>query len=112
VPPTLRDGSVEAYLAAIDATNDAWAARIEAAARHGKTLQYIGTLDADGLRVGVREVAPDSPFVRLRGTDNMILFTTGRYNASPLVIQGPGAGPDVTAAGILADVIKAAELVS
>jgi aspartokinase/homoserine dehydrogenase 1 len=62
---------------------------------------------ADGaLKVGVQALAPDSPFYHLTGTDNMIFFTTARYHQNPLVIRGAGAGPEVTAAGILADLVK------
>jgi aspartokinase/homoserine dehydrogenase 1 len=46
------------------------------------------------------------PFYNLSGSDNIIAFTTTRYNERPLVVKGPGAGADVTAAGVLADVIQ------
>ena len=64
----------------------------------------------DGLSVGVRAVDTASPFGGSRGTDNVIIIQSDRYSETPLVVQGPGAGPDVTAAGLLADLVKAAEL--
>ncbi|PSQ79313.1 MAG: homoserine dehydrogenase, partial [Bacteroidetes bacterium QH_8_67_23] len=81
---------------------------------------YVGRITLDSATgtprgqasVRVRTVGPESPFARLRGTDNMVVYTTARYQENPLVIQGPGAGPDVTAAGVLADVVEAAQRVS
>ncbi|HET9482829.1 MAG TPA: homoserine dehydrogenase, partial [Xanthomonadales bacterium] len=46
------------------------------------------------------------PFARARPTDNVVQFTTGRYRENPLVVQGPGAGPEVTAAGVFADLLR------
>jgi len=56
--------------------------------------------------VGLRVVDATSPFAALRGTDNQVAFTTTRYRTNPLVITGPGAGPAVTAAGVLNDVLE------
>ena len=69
-----------------------------------------GELGAVGAHVdvGLTEVGPESPFAGLRGTDNQVAFTTLRYRSNPLVIQGPGAGLGVTAAGILNDVLELA----
>jgi bifunctional aspartokinase / homoserine dehydrogenase 1 len=58
--------------------------------------------------VGLVEVGSDSPFAGLRGSDNQVAFTTVRYRSNPLVIQGPGAGLAVTAAGIFNDVAELA----
>jgi homoserine dehydrogenase len=58
--------------------------------------------------VGVVEVEAGSPFASLAGTDNQFVFTTRRYKERPLVITGPGAGPAVTAAGVLNDVLALA----
>ncbi|MEO1479979.1 MAG: hypothetical protein AAFV01_15520, partial [Bacteroidota bacterium] len=78
--------------------------------------QFVGQIIEDGngcsLCVGVQAVGPDSALYTLRGTDNLIVYTTDRYLDRPLVVQGPGAGPAVTAAVVLADVIRAAELMS
>jgi aspartokinase/homoserine dehydrogenase 1 len=58
--------------------------------------------------VGVRTVPQSSPFARVRGSDNQLVFTTARYKANPLVITGPGAGAEVTAAGVLNDILRLA----
>jgi aspartokinase/homoserine dehydrogenase 1 len=58
--------------------------------------------------VELRAVPTTSPFAGLRGTDNQVVFTTTRYRENPMIITGPGAGPAVTAAGVLNDILKAA----
>ena len=58
------------------------------------------------ISVGLRTVDRASPFFGLKGTDNQVAFTTSRYRKNPLVITGPGAGPAVTAAGVLNDMLR------
>lgn len=72
----------------------------------GKVLRYIGVMEEG--RVSIRLEAVDSthPFYALSGSDNIIAFTTTRYRQRPLVIKGPGAGAEVTAAGVFADLVK------
>lgn len=111
VPDHLQDIPLEAFLERLPELDDGWRDRCQAAQASGERLQYLAGIEAGRLRVRVQPVATDSPFAALRGTDNMVVYTTERYQANPLVIRGPGAGPDVTAAGILADVIRAAQLV-
>ena len=75
----------------------------------GKQLRYIGKLNADGeASVGLDMVADDHAFANINLTDNIVQFVTERYSANPLVVQGPGAGPAVTAGGIFADVLRLA----
>ncbi len=110
VPPHLFDVTVDRFMDCLDELDAEWHERIKAARKEGARLQYIALIEDGRLSVRTRQVSPDSPFSHLKGTDNMVVYTTGRYNEFPLVVQGPGAGPVVTAAGILADLIKAAEL--
>ena len=56
--------------------------------------------------VSLSRYPEDHPFGAARGTDNVIAFTTARYNKEPLVIKGPGAGPEVTAGGVFADILR------
>jgi aspartokinase/homoserine dehydrogenase 1 len=58
--------------------------------------------------VGLREYPPEHPFARITGSDNIVAFTTTRYDTQPLVVQGPGAGPQVTAGGVFADLLRLA----
>lgn len=73
-------------------------------------LCYLASVTDGVAEVGLRRVEAASPFASLRGGDNMVAFWTDRYSESPLVIRGPGAGPEVTASGVFADIIKAASL--
>ena len=83
----------------------------EAAARD-EVLRYAATIHADGrAEVGVRSYARDHPFARIKGGDNIIAFTTERYHELPLIVQGPGAGPSVTAGGVFADLLRLAAYV-
>ena len=112
VPVHLLDVTMEEFMDRLEEADDDWAERIDAARSAGHRLQYIGLVEGSRLSVRVREIYDSSPFAHLRGTDNMVVFTTDRYHSNPLVIQGPGAGPVVTSAGLLVDLIKAAELVA
>ena len=82
------------------------------AATEGKVLRMIATLEGDQASVGVQAVGPDNPFYGLSGSDNMIVFTTDRYRERPLVVRGPGAGAEVTAAGVFAEIIKIGKFLS
>jgi aspartokinase/homoserine dehydrogenase 1 len=110
VPAHLFDVSVRDFMSQLEELDVEWEKRMLTASDQGGRLQYIALIEGDRLSVRTRWIGPDSPFAHLKGTDNMVVYTTERYNEFPLVIQGPGAGPVVTAAGILADLIKAAEL--
>ena len=72
----------------------------------GKKLRYVGTVDGGKCSVSLSSFPLDHPFSQAKGTDNVIEFTTARYHNQPLVVQGPGAGPEVTAAGIFADILR------
>ncbi len=108
VPDELQSLSPEAFLDRLDSVDDYWCDRTRTAARDGAVLQYIGQLSTDGIEVGVQCVPQEGAFGRLEGQDNLFEITTDRYASSPLTIQGPGAGPEVTAAGVLSDVFKIA----
>ena len=115
VPDAARDVPRTLVTDALADSDAFWAARVEAATRSGRRLRYVGRIERAGgewrLGVGVEAVPADSPLGGLRGTDNLIEITTDRYALSPLVVQGPGAGPAVTAAGVLADVLTVARAV-
>lgn len=79
--------------------------RAEAQAE-GKVLRMIARLADGEATIGLQAVPLENPFYFLSGSDNMIVFTTDRYRDRPLVVRGPGAGAEVTAAGIFAEIIK------
>ncbi len=78
----------------------------KAAAKEGKKLCYIASLEGKKAKVKLEAIGSDHPFYGLSGSDNIISFSTERYSSTPLVIKGPGAGAQVTAAGIFADILR------
>jgi aspartokinase/homoserine dehydrogenase 1 len=80
--------------------------RLKRAQARGAVLRYVGTLAGERASAGIREFSRDHPIATTKGSDNIIAFTTTRYSRTPLVVQGPGAGADVTAMGVFSDVLK------
>ncbi|HEY0181034.1 MAG TPA: homoserine dehydrogenase [Dokdonella sp.] len=106
VPAPLRAIGVDEFLERAVELDAPLEARRAQAAERGRLLRFLARLDERGrARVGLVEVAPTHPAARLAGTDNLFALTTERYRAQPLVIQGPGAGPEVTAQALLGDVL-------
>ncbi|HET9065404.1 MAG TPA: aspartate kinase [Gemmatimonadales bacterium] len=89
------------------ARDDAWwQARVVRARDKGKVLRYVASITASKTEVGLHEVPHDHPLGQLRGPSNRLVITSDRYHAHPLVITGPGAGPEVTATGVVADLLS------
>lgn len=82
----------------------------EAAEAEGKRLKFVARYEDGRASVGLQSVAADHPFFKLEGKDNIVLYTTSRYQEQPLIVKGAGAGADVTASGIFADIIRSARL--
>ncbi len=80
--------------------------RFKRAQSRGAVLRYVGVLEKSRARAGLKEFPRDHPLAGTKGSDNVIAFTTKRYSRTPLVIQGPGAGADVTAMGVFSDILK------
>jgi homoserine dehydrogenase len=108
VPDTLKDVSVEAYLQKLPEYDSDMAAQLEEAQAAGNVLRYVGRYDAqvDKCSITLDKFPADHPFAALSGTDNIVQIQTARYNELPLIIRGPGAGPEVTAAGCFADMLQ------
>ncbi len=98
--------SVADFFAEVKKADDFFEKRRDAAAAENKVLRMVATLENNHARIKLESVAPDHPFYSLSGSDNMIVFTTQRYKDRPLVIRGPGAGAEVTAAGVFAEIIS------
>ena len=107
-PPGLRHDDPQRFLAGLAAMDELMADRLAAARRRKEVLRYVARIAADGIRVGVEAVPEASPLGRLQGTDNQVVLHTRRDRANPLVVTGPGAGAEVTAAGVLNDVVAIA----
>lgn len=106
IPDELKHVDSITFLKKLPVFDKTWKKRISAAMSNGEKLRYTGTFNGDGIKIGVEAVDQASPTGRLTGTNNLITIKTSRYNQQPLIIQGPGAGKNVTAAGILSDILS------
>ena len=87
-----------------------YAARVEEAHAAGKTLRYVVRIGPERGQVGLAAVPQDGALGTLRCNDNDVSFRTARYRGTGLVVSGPGAGPQVTTAGVLGDIIDLARM--
>lgn len=102
----LNADSLEDFFIALEEANPEFEDKKHHAENEGKKLCYIATLENSVASVKLREVDASHPFYSLSGSDNIISYTTARYKERPLVVKGPGAGAEVTAAGVFADIIS------
>jgi aspartokinase/homoserine dehydrogenase 1 len=113
VPEPLREASVSEFLERLPEFDADIAALYRKAADDHKHLRYVARLGADGsAAVGLEAVDDAHPFSNINLTDNIVQFETDRYADNPLVVQGPGAGPEVTAGGVFGDLLKLAQYLS
>jgi aspartokinase/homoserine dehydrogenase 1 len=109
VPAELAGGTIEEFMAQLPRHDAAIATRLNAARARGKVLRYTGKLTAAGeATVGLQELDAQHAFANIALTDNIVRFATRRYCHNPLIVQGPGAGPEVTAGGVFADLLRLA----
>ena len=109
VPEALRDADRDGFMAGLASLDAPMLQRLEAARARGCVLRYVARLQRDGKAVvALCELPADHAFAHLRLTDNCVQFTTRRYCDNPLIVQGPGAGPEVTAAGVFSDLLRVA----
>lgn len=110
IPESYFTGSLDDFWRAIpdyDATFEAYRRQV---AERGRVLRFVATLDHGKVEVGLREVDSAHSFYHLEGSNNVISITTERYREYPMVIKGYGAGAEVTAAGVFADIIGIANI--
>ena len=106
VPEELRDVSVDDYLDRLYEFDEAMNLKLVEAKNDNKVLRYIARLDSTGkASVKLAALSMDHPFAELKGSENVIKYMTERYSDYPLVHKGPGAGAEVTAAGIFSDLL-------
>ena len=99
--------SVDAFFVELEREEPFFRAMIERA--NGANLVYAAVIDDTGIRLGLRAATQGDPLFGLRGAENVVAFTTERYSTLPLVVRGPGAGGDVTAGGLFADIVRIAK---
>lgn len=112
VPEALRGADVAAFMTGLADFDAPMAAALEEAHAAGEVLRYVGVIEADGrASASLRRYPVTHPFARIGASDNILAFTTARYHTQPLIVQGPGAGPEVTAGGVFADLLRLASSV-
>lgn len=102
----LKAKSVEDFFRELRKNDTLFEKRREAAASRNAVLRFIAKLEGGKASIRLEEVSAAHPFYNLSGSDNIISFTTDRYKDRPLVVKGPGAGAEVTAAGVFAEIIS------
>ena len=114
VPADLAAASVDEFLERLSDFDPEMAARLDSARAEDRVLRYVADVDIAAGRASVelKSFPPDHPFANISLTDNIVQFVTRRYSDNPLIIRGPGAGPDVTAAGIFADLLRLCSMLS
>ena len=102
----LKAPTVESFFAELESSNDYFENLLNEAKAKNGVLRYIATLENNHATVQLRTVDAKHPFYNLSGSDNIVSFTTERYKDRPLVVKGPGAGAEVTASGVFADIMS------
>jgi aspartokinase/homoserine dehydrogenase 1 len=107
----LPEGALEAnstseFLKILEARESFFGAMLAGARARGCKLRYVANFDKGKAWVGLEEIPETHDFFNLEGKDNVVLFYTDRYPEQPLIIKGAGAGADVTASGLFADIIR------
>ncbi|MCC3216137.1 bifunctional aspartate kinase/homoserine dehydrogenase I [Chryseobacterium sp. X308] len=106
LPEECMEGSVENFYEKLTVYEDHFKSLLNNAKNEGKILKYVAEFEDGKARVGLQHIAPDSDLFHLYGKDNIVIFKTLRYSEQPLVVKGAGAGADVTASGVFADIIR------
>lgn len=107
LPPSCSKAkTVDDFFIALQKSNAVFEERRKKAAAKNKVLRFIASLENNKATIRLAEVDASHPFYNLAGSENIISFTTERYHPSPLVVKGPGAGAEVTAAGVFAEIIS------
>jgi bifunctional aspartokinase / homoserine dehydrogenase 1 len=104
-----RAKDVPAFFTALQNYNAPFQKRFEDAKAKGKRIRYVAHLEGGKAKVSVQEVDEAHPFYNLKGTENCLSISSKYYQQYPMVIKGPGAGVYVTAAGVLADIVRITE---
>ena len=107
LPKKVREAnSVELFFEELEKADQHFEELRSRSAKEEKALRMIASLEKGKAKISLKSVDKNHPFYSLSGSDNMIVFTTERYKERPLVVRGPGAGAEVTAAGVFAEIIS------
>jgi len=106
MPESCMQGSVEDFYAEMERQEDYFKKLYNEAASQGKKLKFVASFENGKASVGLKHIDPAHDFYHLYGKDNIVLFYTNRYVEQPMVVKGAGAGAEVTASGVFADIIR------
>ena len=110
LPPSCMQGTVDDFYKEMEKYEDHFRSIYDAASANGKKLKYVASFKDGHASVGLQQIDPSHDFYHLYGKDNVVLFYTNRYVDQPLVVKGAGAGAEVTASGVFADMVRAARI--
>jgi len=110
MPPQCMLGSVDDFYACMEKEEAHFKKIFEEANKAGKKLKFVASYENGKAKVGLQQIDPSHDFYHLFGKDNVVLFYTNRYTEQPLVVKGAGAGAEVTASGVFADIIRAVRI--
>jgi aspartokinase/homoserine dehydrogenase 1 len=110
LPPSCMQGSVADFYVAMEKEEPHFSKLYAAAEAKGKKLKFVAKFENGKASVGLEHIGTEHDFYHLYGKDNIVLFYTDRYPEQPLVIKGAGAGAEVTASGVFADIMRAANV--
>jgi aspartokinase/homoserine dehydrogenase 1 len=110
LPAECMDGDVEAFYACMHRHEAHFKQLLDDANAQNCKLKFVATFNEGKASVGLQHIAPENDLYHLYGKDNVVLFYTLRYPSQPLVVKGAGAGADVTASGVFADIVRAASI--
>src|SRR5690606_30604244 len=102
-------GTVDDFYAAMEQEEAHFKKLFEEASQEGCILKFVASYKDGKASVGLQHISPDHDLYHLYGKDNVVLFYTDRYTEQPLVIKGAGAGAEVTASGVFADILRASK---
>ncbi|HUW69234.1 MAG TPA: bifunctional aspartate kinase/homoserine dehydrogenase I [bacterium] len=106
VPQQYMAMSKDEFLERLPELDSEWIDRVSSAARAGKVLRFVGSIESGKGRAGLRSVGPEHPLFTVKGGENALAFNTRYYSPVPFLLRGYGAGAQVTAAGIVADIMR------
>ena len=110
VPDDLAEGSIDDFLAGLNGMDDEIGGMAKDATQGGGVLKYVAAVNSGGeVTVGLQAVSTSTVLGALTGPENVVSFRTKRYDAHPTVVSGPGAGAEVTAAGMTGDMLRLAQ---
>jgi aspartokinase/homoserine dehydrogenase 1 len=106
LPESCMEGTVDDFYSEMEKHESHFKSLLDAAIADGAKLKFVARFENGKASAGLKHIKPESDMYHLYGKDNIVLFKTDRYALQPLVIKGAGAGAEVTASGVFADIIR------